>query len=68
MNSPTTKSNCPFQKNIINNIINCADYLGFFYYQVTPVTKFPEEEINEASQRLLSRHQFPQRVIHMQVK
>uniref|UniRef100_A0A8W8IYX0 Uncharacterized protein n=1 Tax=Magallana gigas TaxID=29159 RepID=A0A8W8IYX0_MAGGI len=33
---------------------------------VTPVTKFPEAEINKASQRLLSRHLFPQRVIHMQ--
>lgn len=34
-------------------------------FRVTPVA-FPEAEINKASHRLLSRHQFPQSMIHMQ--
>lgn len=36
-------------------------------YKVMPVARFPVAEINEASHRLLSSHQFPQRMIHMQV-
>lgn len=51
-----------------HELVKAAESIEFqdTQFRVTPVTKFPEEEINEASQRLLSRHQFPQRVIHMQ--
>lgn len=52
------------------------DFMIWFYdfmidwltdFKVMPIARFPVAEINEASHRLLSSHQFPQRMIHMQV-
>lgn len=49
-------------------VSKAAGSLGFqdTQFRVMPVARFPVAEINEASHRLLSSHQFPQRMIHMQ--